>query len=66
MTIGGSKNVRLGLMLATVLSVSIWSGPAPAYTPEQQQACSGDAFRLCGPEIPVVAVSFFALSFRCG
>ena len=25
-----------------------------AYTPEQQQACSGDAFRLCGPEIPDV------------
>ena len=40
--------------------------PAPAYTPEQQQARSGDAFRLCGPEIPAVAVGFFALSFRCG
>jgi hypothetical protein len=54
MTLGGSKNVQLGLMLATVLSVSIWSAPASAYTPEQQQACSGDAFRLCGPEIPDV------------
>lgn len=54
MTIGGSKNVQLGLVLAAVLSVSIWSAPASAYTPEQQQACSGDAFRLCGPEIPDV------------
>jgi hypothetical protein len=54
MTLGGSKNVQPGLMLATVLSVSIWSAPASAYTPEQQQACSGDAFRLCGPEIPDV------------
>jgi hypothetical protein len=25
-----------------------------AYTPEQQQACQNDAFRLCGPEIPDV------------
>jgi len=25
-----------------------------AYTPEQQAACSDDAFRLCGPEIPDV------------
>ena len=54
MTIGGSKNVQLGLMLATVLSFSFWPAPASAYTPEQQQACSGDAFRLCGPEIPDV------------
>src|SRR6476660_7687499 len=27
MTIGGSKNVQLGLMLATVLSVSFWPAP---------------------------------------
>ena len=25
-----------------------------AYTQEEEQACSGDAFRLCGPEIPDV------------
>jgi hypothetical protein len=25
-----------------------------AYTPEQQQACTGDAFRLCGDAIPDV------------
>jgi hypothetical protein len=40
------------VMLAVALSV--WSAPASAYTPEQQQACIGDAFRLCGPEIPDV------------
>ncbi|MBU6457008.1 MAG: hypothetical protein KGK16_16790 [Bradyrhizobium sp.] len=27
---------------------------AQAYTPDEEQACSGDAFRLCGPEIPDV------------
>ena len=46
--------------------LELCSAPAPAYTPEQQQARSGDAFRLCGPEISAVAVGFFALSFRCG
>ncbi len=25
-----------------------------AYTPEQQQACTGDAFRICSSEIPDV------------
>ena len=30
------------------------SGPALAYTPEQEQACTGDAFRLCNAEIPDV------------
>jgi hypothetical protein len=29
-------------------------GAALAYTPEQQQACTGDAFRLCSSEIPDV------------
>ena len=29
--------------------LELCSAPAPAYTPEQQQARSGDAFRLCGP-----------------
>ena len=46
------ENFQLGLVLATAFSISIWAAAAQAYTPEQQQACSGDAFRLCGPEIP--------------
>jgi hypothetical protein len=41
-------------MLAMALSASLFASAADAYTPEQQQACTGDAFRLCGPEIPDV------------
>jgi hypothetical protein len=50
-----SRKFRFGLMLATTLSsVSIWATASQAYTPEQQQACSGDAFRLCSADIPDV------------
>jgi hypothetical protein len=49
-----SRNFQLGLLLASVLSFSLLPGASEAYTPEQQQACSNDAFRLCGPEIPDV------------
>jgi hypothetical protein len=41
-------------MLATALSVSMFSTVGFAYTPEQQQACSGDALQFCGPEVPDV------------
>jgi hypothetical protein len=47
-----SRKVQLGLMLSAVLSVLIWPASGRAYTPEQEQACSGDAFRVCGSEIP--------------
>ena len=43
-----SRNFHVGLLLATALSVSLWPAASRAYTPEQEQACSGDAFRLCG------------------
>jgi hypothetical protein len=49
-----SRILWSGLILAMALFVSLPSDAARAYTPEQQQACSGDAFRLCGPEIPDV------------
>jgi hypothetical protein len=49
-----SKKFRFGMMLATALSVSIWPAASQAYTPEQEQACSGDAFRLCSADIPDV------------
>jgi hypothetical protein len=49
-----SRNLQLGLMLATALSVSIWPAASRAYTPEQEQACTNDAFRLCSAEIPDV------------
>ena len=46
------RSVQFGLMLT--LSVSLWSQPGRAYTPEQEQACTSDAFRLCSAEIPNV------------
>src|SRR6202140_4682605 len=49
-----SGNIQLGLMLATALSVSMWPTPSQAHNPEEEQACSGDAFRLCSSEIPDV------------
>jgi hypothetical protein len=48
------RSVQFGLMLAMGLSVSLWCSPGRAYTPEQQQACTPDAFRLCSSEIPDV------------
>jgi hypothetical protein len=49
-----TKRFHVGLMLATALSVSLWGGASQAYTPEQEQACTSDAFRLCSSEIPNV------------
>ena len=48
------RNFQLSLMLAMALSVSMWSAASRAYTPEQQQACSDDAFRLCSADVPDV------------
>ena len=48
------RNLQFALMLATALAVSMWPAASEAYTPEQQQACSDDAFRLCSADIPVV------------
>jgi hypothetical protein len=49
-----SRSFQFGLMLATALSISVLPTAVHAYTPEQQQACTGDAFRLCGSDIPDV------------
>ena len=49
------RNFHVGLILATALPVSMGSTASQAYTPEQEQACTGDAFRLCSSEIPDVA-----------
>jgi hypothetical protein len=43
-----------GLMLTTAFAVSMWPAVSRAYTPEQEQACTSDAFRLCSSEIPDV------------
>ena len=49
----GKDRLRDGFILAVVLW--LWPAAGWAYTPDQQQACTDDAFRLCGPEIPDVA-----------
>lgn len=38
--------------IAALGAVLICPGVGRAYTPEQEQACTGDAFRLCSSEIP--------------
>ena len=49
-----SKAFTLGLMLATALCCSLLPTAGQAYTAEEQQACTGDAFRLCSSAIPDV------------
>ena len=49
-----SRIFQAGLLFATALSASLLASAAQAYTPEQQQACTPDAFRLCGDAIPDV------------
>lgn len=48
----GSREIRFVALSAVALAA--WFSPAAgwAYTYEQQQACMGDAFRLCSSEIP--------------
>jgi hypothetical protein len=48
------SNLGYGLMLATAFAASMWPATGRAYTPEQEQACTSDAFRLCSSEIPNV------------
>jgi hypothetical protein len=45
---------QFGLALAAVLFAAFVPTPVLAYTPEQQQACTPDAMRLCGDFIPDV------------
>jgi hypothetical protein len=49
-----SRINRACFVLAMALSASLLASTAQAYTPEQQQACTPDAFRLCGDAIPDV------------
>jgi hypothetical protein len=49
-----SVGLQFGLMLATAVSVLAMPTAGRAYTDEEQQACTGDAFRLCSAEIPDV------------
>jgi hypothetical protein len=49
-----SRIFQFGLILATALTFSMLSHAARAYSSEEQQMCTGDAFRLCGSDIPDV------------
>ena len=49
-----SGNFPFMLLSAMALAWVVWPAASRAYTPEEEQACSGDAFALCGPEIPDV------------
>jgi hypothetical protein len=55
MTIFRAGNFWFGWLLAVALSVSISPAAGQTYTPEQEQACTGDAFRLCSSEIPDIS-----------
>jgi hypothetical protein len=42
------------LLVATAFALGMLTTGALAYTPQQEQMCSGDAMRLCGEYIPNV------------
>ena len=46
--------VRTCKLTATIFALAALSTAANAYTPEQEQMCTGDAMRLCSSEIPDV------------
>jgi hypothetical protein len=49
------SQLRFAFLFATGIALSMSSAiPARAYTEDQQQLCSGDAFRLCSSAIPDV------------
>jgi len=48
-----TKSIRkAALVAALVVSFSTLSTSGHAFSPESQQMCTGDAFRLCSSEIP--------------
>jgi hypothetical protein len=47
---------RIGTIVALAVSLSVLSASSGfAFSAEAQQMCTGDAFRLCGSEIPDIA-----------
>lgn len=54
MSIFRTISFQSGLLLAAALSVSAGPAAGQAYSPEQEQACTSDAFRLCSADIPDV------------
>lgn len=51
---GRSWDFHFVVLLAAALSFSMWPAESRAYTAEEEQACSSDAFALCSAEIPDV------------
>ena len=48
------RGAQFSMLLAMAFSIWLWPAAGWAYTAEEQAACTGDAFRLCGAEIPNV------------
>ena len=42
------------LLVAGAMTLGLLTTASLAHTPEQEQLCTGDAFRLCGSDIPDV------------
>jgi len=54
MGIAGSRTSSFALMIAIGLAAALLPSRGEAYTADEQQACTPDAFRLCSSEIPDV------------
>jgi hypothetical protein len=46
------RRVHFGWLVAAAFAISMSPALGQGYTPEQEQACTSDAFRLCSSEIP--------------
>ena len=56
MTVLHSRAIRrIGLTLAFAVSLSAAATSSYAFSPEAQQMCTGDAFRLCSSDIPNIS-----------
>ena len=54
MTFTASVHRGCKLLAATAFGFAMLTTASQAYTPEQEQMCTGDAMRLCSSEIPDV------------
>ena len=54
MAFTGSNFSRGKLLVATAFMLVMLTTASQAHSPEQEQLCTGDAFRLCSSEIPDV------------
>jgi hypothetical protein len=56
---------QLGAIAATSFALAMLPSAGYAYTADQEQACTGDAFRLCSADIPDVDRNKAQLSQPC-